>query len=135
MSCYEMHVLHIYKLSKRYLFTFLRKLKMKPKSLHQRVYEYCNLQWNHGKKSIAAHFIQENMPKSTIYDIIQRWEKGLPQERKKRSGRKPHIMTKRNIKRLDELINNQSGVSTRKLAKKFKCDHSYRVLQKFCYTR
>ena len=97
---------------------------MKLKSLHQRVYEYCNLHWNHGKKSIAAHFIDENVPKSTIYDNIKRWENGLPPNRKKGSGWKPQIMTKTNIKRLEEFIHNQKGISTRKLAKKFKCDHS-----------
>lgn len=75
---------------------------MKPSTLNQCVYEYYNAHWNKGKKTIVDHFLDENVPKSTIYDIIKRWERGLPAERKKRSGWKPKIMMQKNSKRLKE---------------------------------
>ena len=43
------------------------------------------------------------------------------------SGRKPKIMTARNINRLKGLLNNWSGTSTRKIANKFKYVYSYIV--------
>lgn len=93
---------------------------MKPTTLVQRVYQYCESHMKDGKKSIVKHFMDENTPKSTIYYLIDRWEKGLPTERKQGSGRKPKINDKKNVLRLADMINNQTGISTRKLAKKFK---------------
>lgn len=100
---------------------------MKPTTLKQRVYSYCESHWNNGKKSIANHFIAEKHSKRTIYHYIQCWEKRLPLERKKGSGRIAKIMTPKNIKQLVKMVDNRSGVSTRQLGRKFKCDQSHIV--------
>lgn len=100
---------------------------MKPASLIERVYSFCEAHWNDGKKSIVKHFLDENTPKRTIYRMIKRWEDGLPPCRTKESGRKPEIMTSKNIRRLKDSVNNRSGISTRKLAKKFNCTQPYIV--------
>lgn len=100
---------------------------MKPSTLLERVYFYCNLHWNKGKKSIVNHFLDEGVAKATIYRMIKKWENGLPPIRAKGSGRKAKIMTKGNIKNLITAINDHASISTRRLAKRFNCDHSYVV--------
>ena len=54
---------------------------MTPPTLVQHVYQYCELHWDEGRKSIIAHFVSENHPKSTIYNIVKQWDKGLPSDR------------------------------------------------------
>ena len=58
---------------------------------------------------------------------MAKWKNNEPKSRKPGSGRKPKIMTAGTINRLKGLLNNRSGTSTRKIANKFKCDHSYIV--------
>lgn len=96
-------------------------------TLDERMYEYCKANWSKGKNEIARHFLDENVPKTTVYRIIRHYESGLPIGRKPGSGRPAKIMTEKNVKRLTNLINNRSGISTRKLAKKFKCAQSHIV--------
>ena len=45
------------------------------------------------------HFKDEDIPKFTVYDMIQRAEKKIPTERKCGSGSKSKIMTKNGIKK------------------------------------
>lgn len=105
---------------------------MKSSILIQRVYEYCDQHWNDGRQAVAKHFMDESVPKATIYRLIKSWEAGLPARRQEGSGRKAKIMTKRAIQQLQCTVNNKHGISTRRLAKKFKCHQSYvvRTLQK-----
>jgi transposase len=100
---------------------------MKPPSLIERVYAFCNSNWERGKKFIVNHFTDENTPEATIYRLIKRWESGIPSSRKPGSGRPAKIMTRKNIERLKDCVNDQTGVATRELGQKFKCDHSYIV--------
>lgn len=100
---------------------------MSPITFKQRVYQYCNRNWNGGRKSIIDHFLSEGVPKPTIYRIVKCWENGEAPERKSGSGRKAKIMTKTKVKRLINLIDHKSGISTRQLAKKFKCTQQYIV--------
>lgn len=100
---------------------------MKPLTIIERVYKYCDLHWNEGKKSIINHFLDENVPRRSIYRYIDLWRKGATPIRRQGSGRNLTIMTKKNLKRLENLIDGQSGISTRQLAKKFDCTHSYIV--------
>lgn len=98
---------------------------MKEITFAERVYRSCDSHWDKGKKSIVHHFLDENTPKSTIYDIIKRWENGLAAERKPGSGRKATIMTKTNVNRLANLINQKSGISGRILGKKVGCTQKH----------
>lgn len=100
---------------------------MSPRAAWARVYQYCDRHWGDGRKSIVDHFRKEGIAQKTVYTIIKGWENGLDTERKKGSGRKPVIMTKRKIDQLAVMIDNRTGISTRQLAKKFKCDQSYIV--------
>lgn len=100
---------------------------MKPTTLKERVYRYCETHWEDGRKSIADHFIDENHPKMTVYRYIKCWEEKKPLARQKGSGRVAKIMNQRNLKRLIKAVENRSGISTRQLATKFKCDQSYIV--------
>lgn len=68
------------------------------------------------------HFLAENVPRSTVFRLVKRWENGLPG-----SGRPAKIMTNSALKKLEKTINNSTGISTRMLGDKFKCDHSYIV--------
>jgi hypothetical protein len=100
---------------------------MNHKGLISRVYAFCDKHINKGKKFIVDQFKQENVPKTSIYRYICRWEKGISPNRKSGSGRKAAVMNKANIRRLEQQVNNKSGKSTRMLAKKFKCSQSYIV--------
>ena len=87
----------------------------------ERVYQFYKSNSDKPKSFTVNHFMSENIPKSTIYDIIKRVEDKIPPERRKGSGRKPLIMT-------DNLIRNfehKCGISQLKYAKKLKCSHQY----------
>lgn len=101
------------------------------------VYEFRELHISNGKKFVADHFLKENIPKATIYRYIKSWEEGISPERKPGSGRKATKMTKANIRRLEKQVNNESGISTRMLAKKFSCNQSHivRTLRNKCNIR
>lgn len=100
---------------------------MKSTSQIERVYAFCDNHYEKGKKFIVDHFLAEEIPKRTIYRLIKRWEDGTPATRKIGSGHPTKIMSKKTIARLQKSINNQTGISTRQLAKKFKCSQSYLV--------
>ena len=58
--------------------------------------------------------------KKTVYNILERLDKRGTVERKSGSGRPPKL-TQNELKRLKTLVNNKTGVSQRKLSKKFDC--------------
>ena len=90
-----------------------------------RVYSFFEKNKHQGKKFTIEHFISEGKPKSTIYDILKRYESGKSVMDKKSSGRPARIFTKRATSTLKRLTNNKSGISQRKLAKRFECSLSY----------
>jgi hypothetical protein len=51
------------------------------------VYAFLDLHPKENKAFIVNHFRMENVPKSTMYDILQRKEKNIGPERKVGSGR------------------------------------------------
>jgi transposase len=65
------------------------------------------------KFNIVKHFVQEGFKRSTIYNIIKRYENGLPIEDHLRSGR-PQYFDRKNLKRLQHAAANRIGVSQRK---------------------
>ena len=67
---------------------------------------------------IAKYFVQEGFKRRTIYDIIKRYEMGIPPEDLPRSGRRTSF-NRKNLKRLRNATANRIDVSQRKLGKKF----------------
>ena len=64
------------------------------------------------------HYISEEEKRTTIYDIINRFESGKNAIRQSGGGRN-------RPKKLKRLVNNKDGVSQRILAVHFQCTHSY----------
>ena len=83
--------------------------------LRRRVYSVLG-QMN--KIDVVKHFQLENIPRPTIYRIIQRYERGLPCEDKPRKGR-PCKLNKKQQEKLKISTENRVGISQRTLAKKF----------------
>lgn len=71
------------------------------------------------KTDVVKHFQTEAVPRRTIYNIIKRYESGLPCEDKPRQGR-PVKLNKQQLQKLKNEAENRVGTSQRKLAKKFK---------------
>jgi transposase len=86
--------------------------------LRKRVYFMLGQNNNLKNSDIVKHFVQEGFKRRTIYDIIKRYEIGLPAEDLSRSGR-PTSFNGKNLKRLKNATVNRVGVSQWKLAKKF----------------
>ena len=93
--------------------------------IRKRVYSF----WiNHaamGKQFTVKHFRNENVARSTVYDIIRRAENGDGPVRRLGSGRRAVKMTPTNVKRLKSLVDHKAGISQRKLAKKFNCSQQF----------
>ena len=70
------------------------------------------------KIDIVKHFALEGFKRWTIYDIIKRYENGLPVEHSWGAGR-PAYFDKKNLKRLRNAAAYRVGVTQKKLAKKF----------------
>ena len=100
---------------------------MKLITLIEQLYNYCSLHPNAKTKEIIEYFVASNHPKRTIQYHVGKWKNSEPTSSKPVLGRKPKIMTARNISHLKGLLNNWSGTSTRKTANNFKCDHFYIV--------
>ena len=77
------------------------------------------------KSFTAAHFILEGVPKSTVYDIINRAENAKGIERRPGSGRKSQIMNKKGINALSKAFDHSCSISQRQAARKFKCTQQY----------
>lgn len=92
--------------------------------LRSRVYTFYSNNLHLGKSVTIRHFLQEGVPLSTIYRILDRFKKDLPPSRQLGSGRKAKIFKKKQIKQLVAMFDHRDGISTRKAAKKFKCAES-----------
>lgn len=78
-----------------------------------------------GKKFVAKHFLEENIPKSTVYRLIKCAEQGEAGERRVGSGRPIKIATKSNIRYIKNFFNNSSGKSQKQLAYKLNCSRQH----------
>ncbi|CAF4652187.1 unnamed protein product, partial [Rotaria sp. Silwood2] len=81
------------------------------------------------KKDVVKHFQTEGVPRRTVYDIIKRYESGLPCEDKPRQGR-PAKLNKQQLQKLKKSAENRVGTSQRKLAKKFERQRAPKYTQK-----
>jgi transposase len=73
------------------------------------------------------------LPKTTIYNIMRRYDKRGTTDRKVGSGKKAKIMTKKNIWRLKREFENNDKISLRNAARKYKCHYTYiqKTLKKY----
>ena len=81
------------------------------------MYAFLDLHPDDNKNFIVNHFRIENIPKSTIYNILKRKGNNIGPERKVGSGHKAIKMPAKEIKRLKKLIDQKDGISQRGLAK------------------
>lgn len=102
----------------------LLKMASKQEILRKRVYNFYFKHFQVGKRFTVDHFVQEGESRSTIFDILQRYENGLPPERASGSGRKAKIFTKKKVVQLQKMFDHKDGVSTRKAAQKFNCSQA-----------
>ena len=82
-----------------------------------------NPDWS--KLNIAKHFKAEGVAKSTIYGIIQRYDRGETMDRRPGSGKKPVIMTKRRLTSIKKLFDGSDSISQTRAASKFNCTQQY----------
>jgi len=102
-----------------------KKIDSSEDNLRKRIYEFFLANKSKGKITTVKHFEAENIPRSTIYDIIKRAESNAGYIRTIGSGRKPKIMTKKAVKRLEKMVNHKSGVSQSQAARKFGCSQQF----------
>ena len=69
-------------------------------ALQKQVHEFLGLHSKENKTFIVNHFRMENVPKSTMYGILQRKENNIGPERKVGSGQTAKKMPKTQIKRI-----------------------------------
>ena len=83
------------------------------------------------KTDVVKHFQTEGVPRRTIYNIIKRYESGLPYEDKPRQGH-PAKLNKQQLQKLKNNAENHVGTSQRKLEKKFEVSRpcTQRILKK-----
>ena len=75
------------------------------------------------KKITVNHFLQERIPRPTIYRIIKKFEESDVIGDKPRSGR-PDKLSKQQLTRLKRLTDQKTDISLRKIARKFDVDIS-----------
>ena len=76
----------------------MSKSSNKEDDLRKRMYAFLDLHPKENKTFIINHFRMENVPKSTMYDILQRKENNIGPERKVGSDRTAKKMPKKQIK-------------------------------------
>ena len=96
-------------------------MSTKQEARRKQIYEFYLNNRSEGKKITLDYFLSARIPRQTISDIIKRAVNNLGHERICGSGRMTKIMTKKNIKRLKNMLEHHDGVSTRQVARKFKC--------------
>jgi len=103
----------------------MKIIESKQETLRKRVYTFIDLHPKASTKTIVKHFLDEAIPRSTIYRIAKRKMNKLSIERKSGSGRPAKKMTKKEINILKKTIDHKDGVSQRGLARRFKISQSY----------
>lgn len=102
-----------------------KQITSEQEARRKRVYDFYNGNRSKGKFFTFQHFKAENIPKSTIYDIIARAENDYGPKRVNGSGRIAEIMTKKRLRDLKRMLDHNSGVSQRQAARKIGCAQSF----------
>ena len=85
------------------------------------VQHYVNVA-NKQKQITVNHFVQEKIPRQTIYSIIRKYEESGYVGDKPRSGR-PKKLSRGQLTRLKRLVNKRTEISLRRLAPRFKVSY------------
>ena len=80
-------------------------------TLRIRLYFYYEKYKHLGKKFTIHHFISEGEKRTTMYDIINRFESGKNAKHQSGGGRSAKMFNKQTKKKLKRLVNNKYGVS------------------------
>jgi transposase len=109
----------------------------KDKDLKSRVYQFYAENIEKGKHYVAKHFLDEKVPKTTVYRHIRSAEQNKPLERKVGSGRKPQIASKANIRKIKNWMDHKDGISGRAVARRLNCSHVWvqKILNKYTHIR
>ena len=78
-------------------------------TLRIRLYFYYEKYKHLGKKFTIDHFISEGEKRTTIYDIINRFESGKNAKLQSEGGRLADIFNKQTKKKLKRLVNNKEN--------------------------
>ena len=90
-------------------------------TLRARVYNFYSKNIQSGKLYTVRHFMAEGVPKTTLYDILRRYDNNLSPTRQPRSGGSNAKLTPRNLTTLERQFDNKDGISQRQAAKRFQC--------------
>ena len=88
-------------------------------TLRARVYNFYSKNIQSGKLYTVRHFMVEGVPKTTLYDILRRYDNNLPATRQPGSGGSNAKLTPRNLATLKRQFDNKDGISQRQAAKRF----------------
>ena len=99
----------------------------KQEASRKQIYEFYLNNRSEGKKYTLDYFLAAKIPRQTISDIIKRAVNNLGHEKMSGSGCVTKIMTKTNIKGLKNIFEQRDGISTRQVARKFKCSQHLSV--------
>ena len=85
------------------------------------VQHYVNVA-NQQKQITVNHFVQEKIPRPSIYSIIRKYEESGYVGDKPRSAR-PKKLSRGQLTRLKRLVNKRTGIPLRRLAPRFKVSY------------
>ena len=86
------------------------------------VQHYVNVA-NKQKQITVNCFVQEKIPRQTIYSPIRKYDELGYVGDKSRSARPPKELTCEQLTRFKRLVNKRTGISLRRLAPRFKVSH------------
>uniref|UniRef100_A0A914CP62 Uncharacterized protein n=1 Tax=Acrobeloides nanus TaxID=290746 RepID=A0A914CP62_9BILA len=94
--------------------------------LRSRVYKFYSDHMNKGKTYkgktyTLKHFMEEGVPRRTVYAIFQSFDNNLPASRKSGSGSTPKIFTPEIVKSLRRRFDHKDGISQRQAANMYQC--------------
>ena len=92
---------------------------MSERQLRERVREFFNIHNDKGKQFIVKHFMDEGIPRSTIYSLLKKLENHQDVSRKPGSGGHNKKLTNRQRSGICRSVANRRGVSLRRKAKKY----------------
>ena len=101
---------------------FLYMAHINQEQLQKRVVQHYVDVANKQKQITVNHFVQEKIPRQTIYSIIRRYEESGYVGDKSRS-RRPKKLSRGQLTRLKRLVNKRTGISLRWLAPRFKVSY------------
>lgn len=78
---------------------------------------------NFDKRRTVQHFVEENMPRSTIYSILDRFSKSRAVNYKRIPGKKASVLSSEKLKQVKRLLRAHPNISMRELRRKCGISH------------